>query len=125
VIGDSFGADLIVDGTRSGRFVGASKEASAGGEETAGDVASPGASFLVGTAMPNVLFGDAEFAVDGTNVGGSLDFSKLASGGGDVEGVEAGAVLAVPGKRPVGAAVTAGVLGAKPEADGTGLSGVA
>ena len=74
VIGDWFGADLIVDGTRSGRFVGVSKEASAGGEETAGDVASPGESFSVGTIVPNVLFGDAEFAVDGTNVRGSLDF---------------------------------------------------
>ena len=39
--------------------------------------------------------------------------------------MEAGAVLAVPGKMSVGATVTEVVLGAKPEADGTGLSGVA
>jgi hypothetical protein len=48
VMGDSFGADVIADGTESGGVVGVPKEASAGGEGGADDGASDGAGVACG-----------------------------------------------------------------------------
>ena len=81
MLGDSFGADLVADGTKSGGLVELSKEASAGGEGAADDeagkvLAAPGTNFSVEMPLPRDLFG-ADLTADGTKVGGCVGFSDL------------------------------------------------